>query len=143
MVPCRLSSVLLPPGQLLSSEILHTSDNAVAIAASIRSMTASVPGLQRRVVVAGLAGFWLATALVLGLLAAWPPAVMIVLGVADAAAVAVMLGIILRLRLRGSGRPRAIVSATSAAEVSPWRGHVAGPGLSSTANRPATRSHGR
>jgi hypothetical protein len=68
-------------------------------------VTRSVPALLRLIVLAALAGFWLSVALIVAMMAAWPDVLVIILGVAEAGAVAAALGVILRLRLRRRGRP--------------------------------------
>jgi hypothetical protein len=72
-------------------------------------VTQSVPALLRLIVLAALAGFWLSVALIVAMMAAWPDVLVIILGVAEAGAVAAALGVILRLlrlrlrRLRSTG----------------------------------------
>jgi hypothetical protein len=67
---------------------------------SSNGVTRSVPGLLRLIVLAALAGFWLAVTLIVAMMAALPDVLVIILGVAEASAVAATLGVILRLRLR-------------------------------------------
>jgi hypothetical protein len=67
---------------------------------SSNGVTRSLPALLRLIVLAALAGFWLAVALIVAMMAASPDVLVIILGVAEASAVAATLGGILRLRLR-------------------------------------------
>jgi hypothetical protein len=72
---------------------------------SRNGITRSVPALLRLIVLAALAGFWLAVALVVAMMAAWSDVLVIIFGIAEASAVAATLGVILRLRLRRICRP--------------------------------------
>jgi uncharacterized membrane protein YccF (DUF307 family) len=74
---------------------------------SSNGLTRSVPALLRLIVLTALAGFWLAVALIVAMMAASPEVLVIILGLAEASAVAAALGVILRLvrlrRLRSTG----------------------------------------
>jgi hypothetical protein len=67
---------------------------------SRNGITRSVPALLRLIVLAALAGFWLAVALIIAIMAASPVGFVIILGVGEAGTIAAMLGVILWLQLR-------------------------------------------
>jgi hypothetical protein len=87
-------------------------------------MTRSFPGWLWLIIAVAMAGFWLATLLLVALVASWPTGTVMVLAIGHVAALAVMLGLVWEARLRtraptGAGKHRARPSRSAFGVSSP------------------------
>jgi hypothetical protein len=96
-------------------------------------MTRSFPGSLRLIVAVALAGFWLATLLVVALVASWPTGTVMVLAIGHAAVLATILCWQAGLRTRaatGAGKHRARPSRSAFGVSSPVTTQTASSGSS-------------
>jgi hypothetical protein len=98
-------------------------------------MTRSFPGPLRLIVAVALAGLWLATLLVVALVASWSRGTVMVLAIGHTVTLAVMLGFIWEARLRaraatGAGKHRARPSRSAFGVSSPATTRAASSGPS-------------